>query len=96
MSLEISYFAGQGNFGIPSYRGPMTSEQRTLSGSAASSGATPNGANVVRIKARSDARIRYGVGVTATNDGASIFLASGDVIDLEGIPGAVVSGITAT
>ena len=95
MSLEISYFAGTGT-PDPIYRGWLSSEQRTLSGSAASSGATPAGARVVRIEALSNARIRYGAGAVATNDGASIYLASGKHIDVEAVPGAVVSGITAS
>jgi hypothetical protein len=96
MSLQISYWAGQSWDGTPVYRGFISAEARTLSGSSAQSGVTPSGAGVVRIQALSNARVRYGENPTATNDGASLYLASGQHIDLQAEKGFRVAGITAT
>ena len=95
MALEISYWAGRAGHGTPIYRGLISSETRSTSGTSAQSGATPGGAKVVRVKCITAAdRVAYGANPTASATNGS-YLAIGDAIDFEATAGHLVAGITA-
>jgi hypothetical protein len=94
MALEISYWAGRAGHGTPVYRGFISAESRSLSGTSAQSAATPAGAKVVRIEATEAARVQY-KGTNPTADANSAYLASGGVLDIEAVVGDKVAGITA-
>ena len=96
MSLQISYWAGQGDIGLTIYRGFMSAEALAIGGASAQSGVTPAGAKIVRITATANARVLYGSNPTATNDGASLYIASGQTIDIQAERGFRVAGITAS
>lgn len=95
MALEISYWAGRGARGTQIYRGLISSEQRSTSGTSAQSAATPGGAAVIRVKCITAADyVAYGSSPTASATNGA-YLAVGDHIDFEAVPGHKVAGITA-
>lgn len=97
MSLEISYWAGVGSNMAPIYKGLVSTESLALSGSSAQSGATPADARIVRIVATETARVKYDLNPTAAASGTGgVRLVSGEVIELEAIPGGKIAGIQAS
>jgi hypothetical protein len=96
MSLEITYYAQDVNKNM--YGQAISSETRTASGTSAQSGATPAGADIIRIKSTANNRYAYGSNPTATaTAGASgHYIASGDVIDIPAVSGYKLAVITAS
>lgn len=73
----------------------LSSEQRTISGTSAQSGATPGEADIIKIHATEAARFKYdSSNPTATSTGASAYLAAGATEYLDAVPGYKVAGIT--
>jgi hypothetical protein len=95
MTIEVTYYTGSQNLNM--YGVPISSETVTASATSAQSGATPTNARIIRIRAKADDRYAYGANPTATAAaGASgHFIGSGDIIDIDAVPGNKLAVITA-
>lgn len=94
MALEITYW-GSRNDAKSAPGSIISSEQRTLSGSSAQSGATPESATFVSILATEKARFAYGANPTAADTGANACIASGERLWLTAVPTYKIAGIQA-
>jgi hypothetical protein len=92
MSLEITYFAEGRNKGI--YGVPILSVA-VSDGSA--SPAIPISAEVVRIKALAATRFAYGTDPVATGTAGANghYIAQGDIIDIQAVPGWKIAAAAA-
>jgi len=82
MALNVSYFTGADIGTGQCYGGLLSSVAYTVTGSSASVGTIPaGGAGIARLKA------------AATTNG--IYLAAGDIIDIELLDGVAIQAITA-
>ncbi len=93
MALEITYWSGDRHWSAPNTA--ISSEQRTLSGSSAQSGATPAEVAWVSVLATEKARFAYGTNPTVTDAGASACIASGERLWFKAKEGYKVAGIVA-
>lgn len=92
MTVEISYWNGRGKHGTQIYGGYVSAESLSITGTSAQSGATPNGATIVRVEMTEAGRIAYGSSPTA---GATTpYLGAGQVIEFEATNGHKVAGKT--
>lgn len=92
MPLEITYWTGVYNNG-PVPAGDIASEQRTLSGTSAQSGAAPTETAIVSIYATEAARFAVGTNPTAT--ATSAYIGAGERIWRPILVGQKIAGITA-
>ena len=94
MPLEITYWTrSKLNENIPGSE--VLSEQRTISGTSAQSGATPGNADYVSVTATEAARIKYNsANPTASSTGASLYMSAGERVWLDAQAGFKIAGIT--
>lgn len=93
MSIEISYFSKSSN--NPNQPGlHISSESRSISGTSAQSGATPDGAVSVRIVATETSRVEYASAASVAAS-TSIYMLANAELWLAAMPGWKVAGITA-
>ena len=93
MPLEISYWTGADPVTRQVYGAFITAETRSLSGTSAQSGVTPDNAGIVRVQTTENARIAYGADPTA--DATSLYLGEGGIIEFAAVAGHKVAGKTA-
>lgn len=98
MALEITYWTQRSD--AKSAPGDIiSSEQRSLSGSSAASGATPDGAGWVSLWASEKARFKYGPAYgkspTASDAGTSSVIGSGERLWFTAHPGYTIAAIQA-
>jgi hypothetical protein len=92
MPLEITYWNGVYDNG-PVPQGDIASEQRTLSGTSAQSGAAPSESVIVSIYATEAAR--FAVGTNPTASATSAYIGAGERIWRPILAGQKIAGITA-
>lgn len=93
MPLEITYWTGRREARNASPLAAVSSEQRTLSGTSAQSGATPDRAEFVSIVATENARFAYGADPTASS--SSAYIMAGERLWLTAEARNKIAGITA-
>jgi len=93
MALEISYWSGIDPITRQVYGTFIAAESRSLSGTSAQSGTTPDNAGIVRVHATEAARMAYSADPTAA--AGSLYLGEGGVIEFAAVPGHKIAGITA-
>lgn len=93
MALEISYWTGTDALTRQVYGEFISAETRSLSGTSAQSGATPDNAAFVRVEATEAARVHYGTNPTAAD--GSLYLGSGGWIEFAAVAGNKIAGKTA-
>jgi len=94
MALNVSYFTGADIGTGQCYGGLLSSVAYTVTGSSASVGTIPaGGAGIARLKAGETCRVSNNGKPAATTNG--IYLAAGDIIDIELLDGVAIQAITA-
>lgn len=93
MALEITYWGGTASGGVPVASTLISSETRSLSGTSAQSGATPDSATFLCITASEAARFAYDSNPTASASNSQ-YLASGTSFWVTARAGYKVAGIT--
>lgn len=94
MALEIAYFKKADSYTNTCYGGLVSSVSYTVTGSSASVGTIPaGGAGIARLKAGETCRVSNNGKPAATTNG--VYLAAGDIIDIELLDGVPIQAITA-
>jgi hypothetical protein len=93
-SLFITYWSGTDRSGGNSPGNIISSEVRSISGTSAQSGATPEGAKLVSIYADAAAVFEYGANPTA-DSAASAYLGANERLWTNARQGALIAGKTA-
>lgn len=94
MPLEITYWTGHAPENDNVAGKVISNEQRTLSGTSAQSGATPDGAVIVSIYATEAARYEYSSS-NPTAAAGSTYIGAGERLWVDAIPAYKIAGITA-
>lgn len=94
MPLEITYWTGHAETNNNVAGKVISSEQRTLSGTSAQSGATPASAVLVSIYSTEAARFEYSSS-NPTASASSAYIGANERLWLQAVPGYEIAGITA-